>query len=117
VNSSVTSGLYLLPKALQSTVQTWFILKCTGLLIETEDKYHALSITSDDGSKMFIDGVLVINNDGLHAATTVSNVHYVTSGVHTVELDFFQAGGMQQLTVTDNGSLTLVDGVTSAWYH
>jgi len=60
-------------------------------------------LTSDDGSKLFIDGQLLINNDGLHAALTRNATIRLTAGLHPIEVHFFEASGGQRLTVEWQG--------------
>lgn len=50
-----------------------------------------LCLTSDGGSKLFLDGVLVINNDGNHGAIT--KCCNVTSGVYKVDVEYFNGYG------------------------
>jgi Ca2+-binding RTX toxin-like protein len=61
---------------------------------------YAFSLNSDDGSALYIDGALVVNDDGAHGAVTVTNQATLTAGTHTVEVRFFQAGGGQTLTLS-----------------
>lgn len=104
-NGPVTSGLNILPSALQTVYQTWFIVKCTGFLVVTSDDYHSFNTDSDDGANLYVDGVLVVNNDGLHGAQLVSGVRHLQDTVHSFEVDFLQANGQQELVVNMDGSL------------
>ena len=104
-NTSVTAGLNVLPKALQSVYQTWFILKCTGYLAVSTDDFHAFDVNSDDGPNLYVDGVLVVNNDGLHGAKDVSGARHLQDTVHSFEIDFFQGAGSQALAVNMDGAL------------
>ena len=54
-------------------------------------------LTSDDGSKLKIDGSLVINNDGLHSDRTYCATKTFTGRV-SVEVEFFERGKYQQFT-------------------
>jgi hypothetical protein len=102
--ASVTAGFNVLPTALQSLYQTYFIVKCQGYLIELDDQYHEFTLTSDDGSLLTIDSLL-INNDGLHSSQTVSATKQTTIGAHWMELDFYQAGGNQILVLQEDGNV------------
>jgi hypothetical protein len=108
----VTSGLNVLPTVLQSVFQTYFILKCTGYMVNLDNNYHSFSLTSDDGSLLTI-GSPLINNDGAHVTQTVSAVKQMNVGMYWVELDFYQAGGMQSLILSEDGNV--MDG--SQFYH
>jgi hypothetical protein len=47
-------------------------------------------LTSDDGSKLYIDDRLIINNDGLHIACTRRGKVDLTAGWHTIRVAYFQ---------------------------
>ena len=66
---------------------------------------------SDDGSKLYIDGNLVVNNDGLHGLKEVqSAVITLSPGHHTFRLEFFEKGGNQQLFARYSGPDTFDAG-------
>jgi len=52
--------------------------------------YH---LTSDDGARLFIDGAEVIDNDGLHGPQERSASVQLDTGIHTIELRYFEATG------------------------
>ena len=54
---------------------------------------------SNDGSQVFVDGQLVVDNDGLHAFREVSGTTTLTSGTHQVVVTFFERIGTQDLNV------------------
>ena len=47
-------------------------------------------LSSDDGSRLWIDGRLVVDNDGLHGSTPVHGDVPLEAGPHTIEVEFFQ---------------------------
>ncbi|WP_309386347.1 PQQ-dependent sugar dehydrogenase [Cerasicoccus frondis] len=76
-----------------------FAFRYTATLsIATEDDYTFYT-TSDDGSRLLIDGVEVVDNDGLHGNITEEGTIYLTEGDHTVVVEFFENGGGESLTV------------------
>ncbi|TAH27657.1 MAG: T9SS C-terminal target domain-containing protein [Cytophagales bacterium] len=59
---------------------------------------------SDDGSKLFINSTLVVNNDGLHGAQTLlkngaSGTINLNAGYHKIQVPFFENGGGEALAV------------------
>ena len=60
---------------------------------------HNLSIKSDDGTKMFVHGKEIINNDGTHAMLEKTGMVVLEAGLHPVEIQYFQGGGRQGLEV------------------
>ena len=111
-NASVTTGLNILPTALQSVYQTWYIVKCTGDLVVADNNWHEFDVNSDDGSNLYIDGLL-INNDGLHAQLDKSASKYLKYGFHFFELDFLQANGNEALILNEDGAVMS----SSGFYH
>jgi hypothetical protein len=67
--------------------------RLTGQLMAPRTGNYRFYLTSDDGSRLAIDGEPVINNDGLHAPLTEIATVYLSAGVHTFELDFFELYG------------------------
>jgi hypothetical protein len=55
--------------------------------------------TSDDGSAVFIDGAVVVWNDGLHGPLEASGSIALTAGLHALEVQFFEKGGGEHLVV------------------
>jgi hypothetical protein len=111
-NSNVSTGLNILPLGLQPTYQTWIILKCYGYLVVSDDNWHSFSLSSDDGSNLYVDG-WIINNDGLHAIKTVNGSQFLKYGFHSFELDFLQGTGQQALILEEDGSIMQ----NSGFYH
>jgi fibronectin-binding autotransporter adhesin len=49
--------------------------------------------TSDDGSMLYIDGNAVVDNNNLQAATQATGLVSLTPGLHTIDVEYYQAGG------------------------
>merc|ERR1712130_409181 len=63
-----------------------------------------LYTTSDDGSKLFVDGVEVVNNDGLHGMQEKSGTVNVSAGdVKRFVVSYFERGGGHGLYVSWSG--------------
>lgn len=58
------------------------------------------SVKADDGAKLWVDGVLVVDHDGLHAASTRLGEIALGAGRHEYEIRYADAGGQAQLEVT-----------------
>ena len=90
--------------ALQSIVtpgdgETFSIRYLGRIEINTSETYTFFT-NSDDGSKLFIDGTEVVDNDGDHAPVEVSGTIALTPGVYDFEVLFFENGGGEVLTVS-----------------
>ena len=70
--------------------------------IEEEGEY-GFQTASDDGSRLFINDVIVVDNDGLHGREIVSNEIYLKSGMHEIKVDYFERGGQESLNVNWKG--------------
>ncbi|MEM9716238.1 MAG: Hint domain-containing protein [Pseudomonadota bacterium] len=81
----------------------FFALKFeTELTVDVGGTY-TFATTSDDGSKLFIDGVEVVSNDGLQAANTETGTITLTPGTYTVEVIYFENQGEAALSGTYAG--------------
>ena len=80
-----------------------FGLRFEGLVDAPRDGVYTFSIESDDGGMLYIDGLLVADNDGRHWAKIESGRLGLKKGLHAVRVDFFDAGGGEALTVSWSG--------------
>ncbi|OOC08255.1 family 16 glycoside hydrolase [Amycolatopsis azurea] len=60
---------------------------------------HEFRLTSDDGSRLSIDGQTVINHDGLHGATPATGSVQLSTGYHALRIDHFDNTNDQQVTL------------------
>ena len=67
--------------------------KFTGYLYVPLAGNYKFILSSDDGSKLFINGIQVISNDGLHSYKQVEGVMNLSAGFHKIRCDYFEAGG------------------------
>lgn len=77
----------------------------SNLTIETAG-IHTFYLNSDDGSALYIDGERIINNDGQHAATQRQVTVDLEAGTHDIELQYFEAYGVQTLQLLWSGPET-----------
>jgi len=75
----------------------------TGYILIPTTGSYTFNTTSDDGSALYIDGNEVVNNDYPHGPQTVTGSATLTAGVHTIQVQFFQAGGGQTLSAQISG--------------
>lgn len=64
---------------------------------------YLFHLYSDDGSRLFIDGEIVIDHDGIHGFERKSGLVQLTEGTHPLRLDYFNNGGRQGLMVEYEG--------------
>lgn len=62
------------------------LLRHLGLLTVPQDGLYHFVLTSDDGSRLVIDGVRVVDHDGLHGPTKKTGTLALQAGAHPFEL-------------------------------
>ena len=81
-----------------------YSIRYTGyIFIDATDTYTFYT-SSDDGSKLFIDGTQVVDNDGAHGNRERSGDIALTVGFHTIEVLFFERTGGNILSVSYQSS-------------
>jgi hypothetical protein len=80
-----------------------FALRFTGYInIQTGGEYTFYT-NSDDGSKLYVNGSLVVDNDGLHGMRERSGTVSLTAGKHLIVVTYFEKIDSQDLTVSFAG--------------
>lgn len=74
----------------KKTQEDYFYFRFKGyLFIETAGAYQ-FRTSSDDGSRLLINGKRIVNNDGIHELKTVTSANInLSAGAQTFQLDFF----------------------------
>ncbi|MFN0017209.1 MAG: PA14 domain-containing protein [Pirellulaceae bacterium] len=76
-----------------------FALRFDGHINIPKAGNYLFLIGSDDGSRLYIDGKLVIDNDGVHPFQQKRKQMEITAGLHAVAVEYFEAGGQETLQV------------------
>lgn len=81
---------------------TWKSKEKYGVLLEgfikiPEADVYNFYLSSDDGSKLFIDGKLLVDNDGLHGTVEKKGSVALAPGYHKVRIEFFEKTGGDDL--------------------
>ena len=67
-----------------------FAIRFRGELeIDTPGLYH-FGLYSDDGAKLYIDGTLVVDNDGIHSGKGERGSITLSTGMYPIEIHYFQ---------------------------
>ena len=89
-------GLPIIAEDVQGPASfVWF-----GELFVGADAWFEFVLSSDDGSYLFLDGVLVVNNGGHHAAKTERGRAQLKTGWHTFMVGYNQDDGGSLLNLT-----------------
>jgi len=76
-----------------------FALRFTGYISVPEDNVYTLSLESDDGSRFYIAGELVVDNDGLHGSLEKQGYAPLSKGLHPITITYFNKLGDKGLTL------------------
>lgn len=68
-----------------------------GYIQIENDGPYAFGLMSDDGAKFYLNGKLLINNDGLHAVKVKSYVVPLKKGYYPLRIEYFQRDGASVL--------------------
>jgi cytochrome c553 len=79
-------------------------LKFDGFLKIDKDGSYTFHVTSDDGSKLWIDDKVVVDNDGVHAPQIKSGKVKLAKGMHKLTVGVFNASGGFELGVEIEGA-------------
>ena len=80
-----------------------FAINFTGYINVPSDGQYTFYLSSDDGSLLYIDGIQLVGNDGLHALIQQSNSIGLKAGLHAVSVGYFNATGDKGLQVSYSG--------------
>jgi alpha-L-fucosidase len=79
----------------QERIGLWF----RGFVDAPRDDVYVFELSSDDGSRLAIDGQVVVDNDGPHSATAKRGRIALAAGSHAIEVLWFNRTGGAQLSL------------------
>jgi len=88
----------------------WFAIDYRGRFWIDAPGDYEFSLSSDDGSKLYIDDHVLINLDGLHETQTEFGHLHLDCGIHTIRISYFQ-GPRYQLALI----LSVHGGTRKKW--
>lgn len=80
-----------------------YALQFSGVLNVPADGDWKLRLTSDDGSRLYLDGKLLIDNDGNHGMVEKTGEVQLSAGPHAFLVNYFNSQGGQGLRVEWEG--------------
>ncbi len=87
INASTQSSLF------EGGPVDYFAARYTGQFSAEQAGDFTYFLNSDDGSQLYIDGELVIDNDFTHGAQEKTATITLAAGVHEIEVRFFERAG------------------------
>ena len=90
----------------------------SGFVEIEEDGVYTFYLTSNDGSRLYLNNESVINNDGAHGKREELVVLSLEKGYHKITLAYFQSGASQDLILEWSGeTFERVEVPASVLYH
>jgi hypothetical protein len=80
-----------------------FVAVWDAYLMTPEDRDYRFQLESDDGSRLFVDGVLVIDNWGEHSLRAMDGAAGLTAGRHRVRIEYQQLYDAAQIEIRWDG--------------
>lgn len=84
-------------------IDEYFGFKFDGYIRVPSDGIYTFYLESNDGSRLYIDGAELIENDANHGSITEPGSIGLKAGLHKIDLKYFQAGGGKALKVSWEG--------------
>ena len=78
--------------------ETFGLVFTNQISISTAATYE-FQTTSDDGSRLYIENTLVVDNDGLHASQTINGQMFLNPGLYQLRVEYFEQSGGEVLDV------------------
>lgn len=70
-----------------------FVLRFEGFVKVDKEGLYEFHLSSDDGSKLWLNGAELINNDGDHGLEEKSGKALLRKGLHAIKVVYFDSGG------------------------
>ena len=81
----------------------FFGLDFLGYVRIPRDGVYTIFVNSDDGSRLFLDSALVVDNDSAHSAIEKKGTLTLKEGLHSVEIQYFEFTGAESLDISIEG--------------
>ena len=65
-----------------------------------KDGKYSFTISSDDGSQLFINGKMIVDNDGVHGIKAKAGSVELKKGKHDIEVKYFELAGGEAVSYT-----------------
>ncbi|MCK4890370.1 MAG: chitobiase/beta-hexosaminidase C-terminal domain-containing protein, partial [Candidatus Aminicenantes bacterium] len=111
--SPIESGVIEIFHLDKARKETYFGFCYTGFVMAPEDGIYTFYLESNDGSRLFINGEEIIENDANHGAIEEQGSIGLKAGLHEIVVKYFQCGGGKKLRVSWDGPGFLIREIHS----
>ena len=91
--SSINFSVYNWNGFANSGVKDYVGARFKGYLYVPIAGDYTFALTTDDGSRLYIDGDLIINNDGNHSSKRVEGSVTLSQGFHRIQTNYYEVRG------------------------
>jgi S1-C subfamily serine protease len=114
VHTGVTENLQT--EALSPERDERFAIVFAGYLAIPKTGLFRFNLGSDDGSKLFIDGEITIDNDDNHPMQHLSRMTRLKAGLHQVRIEYFDYTGDAELELLVEGPGVKKQPIPDSWF-
>ncbi|MAU71199.1 MAG: hypothetical protein CML04_03810 [Pseudozobellia sp.] len=93
-----------------------YAIQYEGYVKVPSDGVYTFYLRSDDGSKLYINKELVVDNSGSHSAETKKGLVALKKGFHPIQIDYFEDFLGEELQLEYSGP-TIERSPASLWYR
>ena len=98
--------------------EQFFSFDFEGYINIPKDGEYTFYLATNDGGRMYIDNIMILNNDGLHPVVEINKSITLKAGLHPISVKYFQEGGRNGLKVSWQGpDLVKQEIPASVLYH
>ncbi len=83
--------------------EQFFSFEYEGYINIPKDGSYTFYLATNDGGRMYIDNIMLLNNDGLHPVVEIEKTITLKAGLHPISVKYFQEGGRNGLKVSWKG--------------
>ncbi len=83
--------------------EQFFSFDFEGYINIPKDGEYIFYLATNDGGRLYIDNILLLNNDGLHPVIEINKPIRLKAGLHPISVKYFQEGGSNGLKVSWKG--------------
>lgn len=95
----------------------YFGLVYDGYIYLAEDENYTFYMTSDDGARLSIDEVVMIENEGSDSGIELSEEICLSSGFHKIKIEYYDKDGEQELSLMYESASMEKTEVTDLYGH
>ncbi len=111
------NGTCLTPELPADHKPQYFGVVYDGYILVPAEGAYTFYTTSDDGSSIMIDGLLITDNDGAHGATEEPGYVMLAAGLHKIRLQYYNGATDFAFTIAVEGPGLKKQSIPREWFR